>query len=174
MENSSKNINYKFQSFKTTWKVLTADQRISLSMLMILLVAIPVGVLVSLGPTNLFSRAYLPVTPPISSPISPTETDVPTPTLTTTPTEYPILTITPTMSVVLNSSSGKSCTYLCAQRGLTCQSVGTDSNATNGKSWQLYKNSCAEILVACDGSMKKTANKSCSGNSQPWTNCKCN
>ncbi len=152
---------HKIRSFKRTWKLLSAEQRVSLSMLLVLLVAIPVGVLISLSPTRLFSRAYLPTTPPVTPP-----TNTPMITLVVTPT--------PSSVILLNSSTGKSCTTICQELALNCTNVGTDIIATNGKSWQSYKNSCAEIVTTCDGKMKKTSGKSCLGNTQPWTNCACN
>jgi len=154
MENNTPTLKDKINSFKNTWKHLESGQKVSLSMMLVLLVAIPVGVILSLSPTRLFSRAF-PNTIPITSPVTPPDTPP------------------PTRTILLNSASGKSCNALCSERNLTCQSVGTDSNATNGKSWQTYKNSCAEVTIACDGKLKKTGNRLCFGNTQPWTNCLC-
>lgn len=251
------------------WRNLSSHQKINLSMMLLMLVALPVAVFVALGPTRLFSRAFLPVTPPVTSTSTPFPTPVYEPTLVITTEAFidgfegesyrnffyaeargyrtdPVLTLTaenlppglsvppalcgtsspegtpsvkriecaldgtpatagfysinivvsdnegrtvnkvvflrvtrsgtptPTPRLVLNSASGKSCSTLCSQVGLQCRSVGTDLAGTNGKSWQSYKNSCAEILTSCDGSMKKSGNRTCSGNSQPWTYCKCN
>lgn len=135
------------------WHKLAGSQKVSLLTMFALLITLPLGVMVSLSPTRLSSKAFLPITPPITEGITPT------------PSVTGVL--------ILNSASGKSCKTLCEESNLSCQSVGTDIGASNEKSWQFYRGNCAEIATACDGKMKKTANKVCGNDEQPWTLCSC-
>lgn len=152
------------KSFREGWKFLPVEQKISLISMLFLLISLPLGILLSITPTKLFSRAGFPITSPISN----YQTSTPRPSLTVTP--QPTI---PLYRNVLNSASGYSCDSLCQKQNMTCLSVGTNPIATNGYAWRSYRNSCAEISIACDAVMKKTAKKSCSGNAQPWTICRC-
>lgn len=90
---------------------------------------------------------------------------------TTIPTSVP--TPTPTPKVYLNSVSGTNCNTVCNSNNFSCVSVGTDRYGTNNKYWQVSKNTCVETNASCATVMKKTANKTCSGNKSSWTNCQC-
>lgn len=82
---------------KSIWGKLDKTQKISVLSLLFLLLALPLGVLVALSPVKLFSRASLPVTPPISIPVTPTSS--PRVTIKPTPTTTPKVTITPSPRV---------------------------------------------------------------------------
>lgn len=88
-------------------------------------------------------------------------------------TPTPIPTAIPTPIVYLNSSTGKNCNTVCSSNSYSCVSVGTDTNGSNSKYWQVSKNSCVESPATCTTIMKKAANKTCSGNRSPWTYCQC-
>lgn len=84
------------ESYKSTWLNLSLDQKVSLSILLVLLVSLPVGIFLSLKPTGFLSWASIPSTPPTTMPI----TSTPTITLPPTPTgTLPTVTLTPTFSL---------------------------------------------------------------------------
>ena len=89
----------------------------------------------------------------------------------------PISTPNPTKvpSVLLNSSTGKSCKQFCKEKGKTCVNVGTNS-AANDKTYyvlndggQCIKNT---FNINCDRKMNPSVGR-CEGKAVMWTNCLC-
>ncbi len=83
-------------SFSFYWRKLEGYQKVSALMLMVLLLALPLAVLITLGPVRIFPRAKMVVTPPMESPL-------PTPTARLQPTQIPVKTPflpTPTARIV--------------------------------------------------------------------------
>ena len=74
----------KLKKFSASWRKLSGSQKLSVFFLLFMLVSLPVAVVVSLNPLNLFSRASYPITLPITLPT--TSTPRPTPRSTTSPT----------------------------------------------------------------------------------------
>lgn len=85
----------RLKKFSASWKKLSGSQKLSVFFLLFMLISLPVAVVVSLNPLNLFSRADYPITLPITLPTTPTPTPTSTPTPRGTPIPTPIIT-TPT------------------------------------------------------------------------------
>lgn len=94
---------------------------------------------------------------------------------------------TPIYSVFLNEATGKTCSQVCSEKSMTCQSIGTDSEAGNGTYYDdtytywldskyVCSNPYANPSLACSDSyfsMTGGGPLSCGGHKTKWTNCRC-
>jgi prepilin-type N-terminal cleavage/methylation domain-containing protein len=107
-----------------------------------------------------------------------TPTNTPTPGPTNTPTNAPTNTPTPTPPIyyavsTASSTTVISCSNVCSSHGYSCESVGLDSTATDGRVRSVSGSSC-NILTSktCSYSLQ-WKNKTCAGKSAEWTMCHC-
>jgi len=122
--------------------------------------------------------------PPTSTPGAPTNTpswtspptNTPGPTNTPVPTNTPIPTPTPPIYYAIANTSSTAvvnCESVCSSHGYTCELVGLDTWATDGKVRSSNGTSCNNLISKTCSYNLQWRNKKCGGYDTEWTMCHC-